>query len=295
MSQARDPSDKYPGPNDEAIEAWNTVLFDKFTRFRRVVCDALAVHGDAAMARLSLRPGMKVLDVGCGFGDTSFQMAPRVAPSGSIVGVDAAPRFIDRANEERAERGLDNVEFRVADVQHDPLGGPYDAVYSRFGTMFFASPVAALRNVRKSLVAGAPLAMVVWRAKADNEMFRLAEECTKAIVRVSEEEDAPTCGPGPFSLANPDVLKEILDASGFGNVELARNDVDLLVGEDLDQAVEFALELGPAGEVIRLAGKEGARLRPQVAEAVRAAFSGFVRQGGVYGPSSTWLVSAQAL
>ncbi len=295
MTQQGEPKNQPQGPNDEAIEAWNTVLFDKWTRFRRVVCDALAVHGDAVMAKLPLRPGMNVLDVGCGFGDTSLQLAQRVAPSGKVVGVDAAPRFIDAAKRESTERGIGNAEFRVADVQSDSLGGPYDAAFSRFGTMFFASPVAALRNVRKSLKEGAPLAMVVWRAKVDNEMFRLAEECTKAIVRVVEDEDAPTCGPGPFSLANPQVLTDILTASGYGDIELTRNDVDLFVGERIDDAIEFALELGPAGEVIRLAGKEGARLRPQVAAALREAFAGFVREDGVYGPSSTWLVSARAV
>jgi ubiquinone/menaquinone biosynthesis C-methylase UbiE len=128
--------------NSEAIEARNTILFDKFARFRHVVTTGLGVHGEAVLAR----------------------HPPREA-------VDAAPRFIETATREAKEAELPNARFIVADVQADPLGGPYDQAFSRFGTMFFASPVAAFRNVRRSLARGAKLTMVVSRKKEENPFF----------------------------------------------------------------------------------------------------------------------------
>ena len=130
--------------NAEAIEAWNTVLFDKFVRFRHVVASGLGAHGDAVLERHPPRQGMRVLDVGCGFGDTTRQLAQKVGADGEVVGVDCAERFIQAAQREAAEAGTRNVRFFVADVQLDDLGGPYDQAFSRFGTMFFANPVAAL-------------------------------------------------------------------------------------------------------------------------------------------------------
>src|SRR5688572_6620908 len=163
-------------PNEEAIEAWDTVLFDKFVRFRPLVTRGLGRHGDVAIARLAPAPGSSVIDLGCGFGDTTQQLARLVGPSGSVVGVDAAPRFIEGAQREAVEAGVANVRFFTADVQTADLGGPYDYAFSRFGVMFFASPVQALRNVAKSLVSGGKLGFVCWRKREDNAWLHEAEK-----------------------------------------------------------------------------------------------------------------------
>ena len=121
--------------NAEAIEAWNTVLFDKWERFREVLTGGLANHGEAALRRHPPAPGARVLDVGCGYGDTTRRIAELVGPSGEAVGVDAAENFVVRAQRDTEARGIPNAHFRVADVQLDPLGGPYDLAFSRFGVM----------------------------------------------------------------------------------------------------------------------------------------------------------------
>ena len=278
--------------NAEAIEAWNTVLFDKFCRFRDLVTTALACHGDAAMARHAPRVGARVLDVGCGFGDTTRELGRRVGPEGEAVGVDAAPRFIESAR--RDAEGLKNARFFVADVQFGDLEGPYELAFSRFGTMFFASPVAALRNIRRALTSGGTLAMVVWRRKEDNPWLHAAEQRVLELVQEPEESDEPTCGPGPFSMAGADMVSDILRAAGFARPTFERFDVDICIGRTLDEAVEFAMALGPAGEVIRLAGEEAERVKPQVMEAMRDVLSSFVRSDGVFGPSSSWIISARA-
>src|SRR5262249_53995961 len=155
-------------PNAEAVEAWNTVLFDKFVRFRHLITGGLGLHGDLALARYAPRAGARALDVGCGFADTTLQIARIVGDAGRAVGVDAAANFIAGGRREVEEAGARNVDLCVADVQTDDLGGPYDYAFSRMGVMFFASPVAAFRNVRRALAPGARLCVVVWRKREDN-------------------------------------------------------------------------------------------------------------------------------
>ena len=285
--------DSVGGPNDEAIEAWDTVLFDKFVRFRDALTTGLGSHGEIALARLPTPVGAKVLDLGCGFGDTTRQIAQRVGPSGEAVGVDCAPRFVDAARREAAEAGISNARFFRADVQTDDLGGPYDAAFSRMGVMFFANLVQALRNVRRSLAPGGTLCMVVWRKREDNEFIHLAEKVVEKIVPKPETHDVPTCGPGPFSMSGADMVSEQLQKAGFRRVTFERNDTDIKIGKDLDEAVEFAMELGPAGELIRVAGAEGEKRRPEAAAALRDLFKPYLRPEGVLTPSSTWIITAR--
>src|SRR5262245_16446394 len=123
--------------NSIPIEAWNTVLFEKFCRFRHIMSQGLAGHSEEFFRRRSYPTSARVLDVGCGFGDTTPSIAAQVARGGKAVGVDCAQNFIDLATREAAEESIKNASFFVADVQCDDLGGPYDHVFSRFGTMSF--------------------------------------------------------------------------------------------------------------------------------------------------------------
>jgi ubiquinone/menaquinone biosynthesis C-methylase UbiE len=154
-----------PG-NEEAIQAWDGPLFDVFVRFRHVLTTGLGAHGEQALRLAPPRPGQRVLDIGCGFGDTTQRIAGLVGATGEVLGVDAAPRFIDTASQGAREAGVGNVRFAVADIETTAFAERFDLAFSRMGTMFFANPVAALRNVRKALVPGGGLVMVVWRPKA---------------------------------------------------------------------------------------------------------------------------------
>lgn len=279
--------------NDIPIEAWNTVLFDKFITFRRIMTQGLYEHGEQALTHQRYLPGESVLDIGCGFGDTTRAIAALVGPSGRAVGVDCAEKFIALAESESA--GAGNASFFVADVQSQDLRGPYDHAFARFGTMFFNLPGAALRNIRNALKPGGDFCMVVWRKREDNPWVHDAETLVKEIVPVvaHEETSEVHCGPGPFSMAGPDMVSALMKAAGFKRISFERFDTDICIGADLDEAIDFAMALGPAGEIIRLAGAEGERLKPTVIAALKAALKQHQRpDGSVWAGSSSWAVRA---
>lgn len=280
--------------NDIIVEAWNTVLYDKFCRFRYLLVEGLSQHSDAALHRCGYRDGDRVLDIGCGFGDSTLRIARSVAPRGAATGMDCAANFIRDAESLAHGEGTGNAHFFVGDAQVEDLRGPYDHAFARFGTMFFEMPGAAMRNVRKALRPGGTFMQIVWRRREENPWLHEAELCVKAIVpAVSHEEtDQVHCGPGPFSMSGPDMVSLMLRGAGFERITFERHDCDICIGRDLDDAIEFAMALGPAGELIRLAGAEGERLKPQVTEALKETLAPFARGDGVWAPSSTWFITA---
>lgn len=278
--------------NREATEAWSGPLFDCFVEFRSLVADGLGAHGDAALEAHQPRSGERVLDVGCGFGDTTRRLAELVGPEGEAVGVDVSEPFIEVARAEA--EGVENVSFLTADVQVAELDGGFDYAFSRMGVMFFANPVQALRNVRAALVPGGRFCAVVWRRKLDNEWVHRAERVVEKYLEHPEESDEPTCGPGPFSMANADTVSEQMQIAGFEQVSLQRCDLPIRIGDDLDHAVEFNMALGPAGEVLRLWGDRVDEIRPRIARELREALAEFDGPEGVVAPASTWIVAARA-
>jgi ubiquinone/menaquinone biosynthesis C-methylase UbiE len=281
--------------NDEAIRAWDGPLYDRFVRFREIVTTGLGAHGEEALRLHPLQLGQRVLDVGCGFGDTTQRIAGLVGSEGEVVGVDAAPRFIEDAIREAGEAGVANARFLVADVQESLSGEEgFDVAFSRFGTMFFANPVAALRNVCRALVPSGRLVMVVWRQRTDNDWLYRAQAIVEGIVARPEEYDEPTCGPGPFSMANADTTSDVLMQAGFTDVALRRCDIPIMIGNDLQEALELVMALGPAGEILRLAGDRAAHLHGQVEAALREGLAEFAVDGELRAPASTWIVTASA-
>jgi SAM-dependent methyltransferase len=278
--------------NQEATDAWSGPLFERFVRFRPYVAEGLGAHGEVAMAAHPPRPGDRVLDIGCGFGDTTRRLAELVG-DGDVVGIDVSEPFVDLAREEAAAAGVANVDYRLGDVQIADLGGPYDYVFSRMGMMFFANPVQALRNVRAAMRPGGRLCVVVWRRKLDNPWVREAELVVEQYLEHPEETDEPTCGPGPFSMANADTISEQMGIAGFEAIELRRSDLPMPMGS-LDQAVDLTMAIGPAGEVLRLWGDRAEEIRPRIASEIRAALEQYETADGVRAPASTWIISALA-
>jgi SAM-dependent methyltransferase len=282
--------------NEEATEAWSGVLFDRFLDYRDLVVGGLGAHGDAAMALEPPEPGDRVLDIGCGFGDTTQQLAALVGADGHATGVDVSEPFIEASIAEARGAGVDNVDFFATDVQVGDLRGPYDYAFSRMGVMFFANPVQALRNIREALRPGGRLVAVVWRRKLDNEWLHRAEQVTEKYLEEPEEPEDVRCGPGPFSMANADTVSEQLQIAGFQRATLTRCDLPIRIGNDLDHAVEFNMALGPAAELLRICpADEVERLRPKVKAEIREVLADYQQPDGeVRAPASTWIVRATA-
>lgn len=277
--------------NREAQEAWDGVLFDRFVQFRDVMLPALAGHGEVAVLHHPPGRGDRVVDIGCGFGDESSRLAELVGSTGSVLGVDIAPRFVEAATRDFQRA---NVRFETHDVETTTFAEMFDYAFSRFGIMFFANPVAALRNVERALAPGGRLVAVVWRRREDNPWVYVAELTVKPFVPVVEETEEPRCGPGPFFLADADTTSTIFRNAGFRDISFLRCDRPLRLGRDLEEAVAANLALGPAAEAVRLAGDAASEIRPELEERLREALRPYASADGVVLGSSTWVISASS-
>ncbi len=286
--------DSVAATNKEAAKAWSGPLFEAFVRYRGLVVDGLGAHGNRALEVCPPRAGDRVIDLGCGFGDTTQQLAAMVGRQGSALGVDVSEPFVEQARREAEQAEAANLSFEVCDIQVAEFEREFDYAFSRMGIMFFANPVQALRNVRAALAPGGRFCAVVWRRKEDNEWVRRAELVVDEYLDHPEDSDEPTCGPGPFSMANADTVSEQLAIAGFEEISLQRCDLPLKIGDDLAQAVEFNMALGPAGEVLRLWEDRIDEIRPKIAAALRETLAEFEGPDGVFAPASTWILTARA-
>jgi ubiquinone/menaquinone biosynthesis C-methylase UbiE len=278
--------------NDQFTAFWNDVLAEKFERFRNILLDGLSYHSRVPLRTLRLASGSKVLDVGCGWGDTAIDLARMVGPTGSVVGLDCCDAFLEKGREDARGEGLANVRFIDADVQSYRFQPEYDFCFSRFGMMFFSSPVVAMRNIRSALKPGGRLMFITWRTIDDNPWLGIPKRATLAFLPPPGE-DAQSCGPGPFSMANPDIVKAQLKAAGFADVHFERTDGPVMVGTTPEQAMQFQLALGPAGEIFREAGAEGERRRPEIENALRTELARHQQGGNVVMQSSSWTITAR--
>jgi ubiquinone/menaquinone biosynthesis C-methylase UbiE len=292
MAQLQDPGSVAPG-NEEAVRAWDTVLYERWKQNREVFVGALSeVTGDL----FDLYPpprGGRCIDVGCGFGETTQELAALVGPDGSALGTDSSARFVEDAREEAAEAGVANVEFETADAQTAQWEPVYDYAFSRMGTQFFAAPVPAMRAIRGALKPGGELRKICWRRKQDSQFWAETEQVVERFLTRPAEYEADTCGPGPFSLGNPETLQGILEAAGFAAIELHARDFDYFMGKDMAEAVDSLLAIGPGAELIRLNGEHGESRRQEIAAALADHYSAWQREdGSIVGRGSVWLVAA---
>ncbi len=277
---------------NEFTAFWNDVLVAKFERFRNIMLEGLSYHSAGPLARLELPAGAHAVDVGCGWGDTAIELARKVGPTGAVMGLDCCDAFLEKGRRDAAAAGLTNLRFVEADVQAYRFDADYDLCFSRFGMMFFANPVAAMRNVRTALKPGGTLMFITWRALDDNPFLGMPKAVVSAFLPPPGE-NAQTCGPGPFSMASPEVVTAQLEAAGFTGATFERVDVPVMIGRDVDQAVEFQLALGPAGEIFREAGPLAEARRGEIESALRRELARFAGKDGIWMNSSSWTIRAR--
>ncbi len=280
--------------NDDFISCWNEILVPKWNRFRHLLSGNGAIHSAIAYQDFGFQPGEKVLDIGCGYGETCLEISRMVTDRGEVVGLDCTDSFLNTAEMERSEAGADNVRFELGDAQTHPLPEEYfDAVFSRFGVMFFQSVVMAMRNAHKVLKPDGKLCMIVWRTINDNPCWGAAKEV--ALKHLPPPGDnAKTCGPGPFSMADEETTRAMMKAAGFEQVDLfKRIDADICIGTSIDEAIDYQILVGPSGEIIREAGELGQQKLPEIRSELEELMKRHLRDDGVYMPSSTWAIMAR--
>ena len=228
-----------PASEDTAFgQFWNEVLAPKFIRFKHVLVDGLTQHSAAIFPTLPVQKGDRVLDVGCGFGDTAIKLAEIIGTDGEVVGVDCCDVFLDYAAKDTKARGLSNVSFLRGDAEIALSATGFDFVFARFGTMFFANPVAGMRIMRKALKPGGRMVHIVWRNRADNPWLSMAKDVVMEFLP-EPGADALTCSPGPFSMSDEATVRAMMEAAGYENIEFCRVDAQVLVGKDVADAIPF--------------------------------------------------------
>lgn len=278
--------------NNEYVDFWNEVLVPKFTRFKHILVGGLTHHSAMVLPTLAVREGDRVVDVGCGFGDTAIELATRVGPTGSVLGVDCCDAFLEYGRRDAKAAGIDNVVFLEADVQTYPFEPVHDFCFSRFGTQFFENPVAGLRSMRTALKPGGTMTMIVWRTIDDNPWLGLPKQVVMQFLPPPGE-DARSCGPGPFSMADQPMVTRQLEIAGYDDIAFERIDAPLMVGQTVEDAVDFQLALGPAGEAYREAGELAEQRHAEIVEALREKLAGYETPEGIMIQSSSWKISAR--
>ena len=278
--------------NTEFVDFCNEILVPKFVKYRHILVGGLTHHSAKIFPSLNVREGDRVLDVGCGFGDTAIQLAQRVGPSGSVLGIDCCAAFLEIARKDAATAGVDNIQFIEGDAQFHPFEPEYDFCFSRFGTQFFENAVVGLKNMRRALKPGGTMTMIVWRAIEDNPWLGLPKEIVLKFLPPSGE-DARTCGPGPFSMANQEMVTKQLEIAGYDGIEFERIDAPLMVGNSPEDAVGFQLAVGPAGEVYREAGAEAERRHGEIEAALLTELGRHASAEGIVMDSSSWKITAR--
>ena len=250
----------------------------------------IAPIGTALMNRASLTAGQRVLDVGCGGGVTTLAAGCAVGPLGTALGLDISPDLIARARQRAERAGMSNVSFRCADAAGEqPEGRVFDRVISRFGSMFFAEPYAAFRNLHGAIHPGGRFDLAVWAAPREN----LWMSAMVAVVR--DHIDLPRSeprAPGPFAFEDPDYLRDVLETSGFRDMTLEAWSADVPFagpGATCADAVAFALDgMAFRDKVAALTKPERAKL----SQALGALYDKHATPDGIMMPAKAWLVQA---
>jgi SAM-dependent methyltransferase len=277
--------------NIEQAEFWSK-LAPTWLELEDRLEEVAGLPGRLAMDRLQLLHGQRVVDLGCGSGRTTLELASRVGPGGEVVGVDIAAEMLARGRERAAQFGAGNVEFVQADVQVHDLGeARFDAAYSRFGVMFFADPVAAFANVRRALRPGGVLSFVSWQSVFDNEWMLIPGAAVATVTGSLPPMPGPE-EPGPFSLADPARVRAVLDAAGFGSVVITPHADHVVISED--RIPEVARTNVRAGGVSQALQEADDQTRQRALAAIEEALRARLQDGQVRASRGVLLVIGNA-
>ena len=277
-----------PTDNSEQIAEWNGALGQRWVAMQREIDRIVVPFGDAALKIAAPQPGERVIDIGCGCGDTSLDIARIVGKAGAVLGIDVSTPMLEVARSRAALADCPHLVFREGDASEAELPANTDLLFSRFGVMFFSQPTQALSHLRGSLRAGGRCVFVCWRAPRDNAWAMVPLSAARAAMGVTPAPADPNA-PGPFAFADEQRLRAILSGAGFDAVDVQRFDAALSLGATPRSAAEAAVQVGAVSRFVREVGVEHL---PIIVEAVERALGPLAAPDGhVSLNGSTWIVS----
>lgn len=278
-------------PNVEQAAFWDELAPDWLTGEQHSEQIA-GPFGSLALDQLELSPGQRVLDVGCGSGPTTIEMARMVAPGGEVIGVDISATLVAAGRQRAVGAAVLNTAFVTADVQTDELGQQdFDAAFSRFGVMFFADPERAFGRIRRALRPGGRLVFACWQDLFANEWMFVPGSAVVTVTGLLPPMPGPG-EPGPFSLAEPGLAASVLESAGFTEIVVEPVSKTLaLPPSDVDSLAALSQLVGPVREALRGADES---TRRQILDAVDGALRAKVADGELRLSAAAFIVSARA-
>ena len=278
-----------PSDNADQIAEWNGVQGQRWVAMQRELDRITLPFGDAALKAAAPRPGERVVDIGCGCGDTSIAIARIVGESGAVVGVDVSRPMLEVARVEGVRAGYAHLHFREGDASVAELPANTDLLFSRFGIMFFSQPAQAFSHMRTSLRTRGRCVFVCWRAPRDNPWAMTPLSAARAAMGITPAPADPDA-PGPFAFADETRVRSILADAGFDAIDVQRFDAAVTLGATPRAAAEFVAQVGPVARLVR---EVGAAHLPVIQGAVERALAPLAAPDGrVSLTGSTWIVSA---
>lgn len=272
--------------NQAEHEAWNGESGRRWTEDADGRDRVLAAVAEVLLGAAEPRTGERVLDIGCGCGATTLAAARLAAPAATL-GIDISEPMLDVARQRATAAGLDNVTFSVADAQTERLDeGAHDLAISRFGTMFFDDPGAALANIARALRRGGRLVIATWQPLLANEWLVVPGA---ALLDFGELPESGGAGPGMFAQSDPALVVNLLDQAGFDHIDVQPITVPLRLGGDLDAATTHLADVGPGRAVLATIPETE---HPAALAAVRASLADHVTDDGVHLGGAILLTSA---
>ncbi|HEX5006601.1 MAG TPA: methyltransferase domain-containing protein [Hyphomonadaceae bacterium] len=279
------------GDNSEQVAEWNGPVGQRWAAEQATFDNLTRPFGDAALKAAAARPGERVIDIGCGCGDTSLELGRAVGASGSVLGVDISAPMLDVARRRAKADGPGNVTFEQADASTAPLFPDRDLLFSRFGVMFFAAPVPAFAHLRRALRDSGRLAFVCWQGPRENPWAIVPVMAARAVLELEGAPGDPFA-PGPFAFGDPDRVRAILLEANFRDVDAEPFEYPMPLGDNPRHAAEQSTRLGPVSRLVREMGEEHL---PLISEAVEKALEQFAAEdGSVALPGRSWIVTAKA-
>jgi SAM-dependent methyltransferase len=275
--------------NADAIIEWNGPTGDSWAKLQAKFDVMTGPFGQAALRAAAAQLGERVLDVGCGCGTTSFELAKAIGPAGSVLGVDISQPMLDVAKGNAA--GSANIAFQEADASTALLPQDRDLLFSRFGVMFFDKPLPAFAHLHATLKSSGRMAFCCWRTPKENPWASVPIMALREALNITDPPPPPT-SPGPFAFADADRLRGILTEAGFKNIGIEPFDAPIRLGGSVHEAALSASTMGPASRLVLLAGEDA---RPKAVTALNATFTPLAAaDGAVALTGAVWIVTASA-